>query len=65
MTQMKNLRLKLNKTQAEAAKVTGISIRGYRRIENGENEPRLKTAKALELFYGKSIEYLLKPFETE
>jgi len=49
-------------TQVFVAESLSISERGYRAIEKGVNEPRLKTAKELERFYGKPIEYLLEPY---
>ena len=59
---IKILRLQRNQTQAETSHALLISLRGYRRIENGEGQPRLKTAIALEQIFGKSISYLLEPY---
>ena len=61
MNNMKYIRLQRGQSQLLAAEYVSVSERGYRAIENGENEPRLKTAKALERFYGENIDYLLKP----
>jgi len=61
---MKHIRLHQGHSQAVAAKSVSVSERGYRRIENGENEPRLKTAKALERFYGEPIEFLLESYQS-
>ena len=62
LNNMKHIRLKRDQSQAMTAESVSVSERGYRCIENGEHEPRLKTAKALERFYGMPIEFLLEPY---
>lgn len=48
---IKSIRIKKGLTQSDMATVTGITVRQYRRIEKGEQDPKTRTsiliAKAL------------------
>lgn len=41
---IKSIRIKKGLTQSEMAIATGITVRQYRRIEKGEQDPRTKTS---------------------
>ena len=45
--------------QEEAAALSGIAYRSYRRYKSGEREPTASTLIALADFYGVSVDYLL------
>lgn len=45
-------------TQKEMAKIFGVGERHYRRIENGDNDPPLKTAIRIALTFNLKVEDL-------
>lgn len=56
---MLELRTRNKLKQEEAAALSGIAYRSYRRYESGEREPTASTLIALADFYGVSVDYLL------
>jgi len=64
MNNLRRLRIEKDEYQKVTAKAIGVSERQYSRLENGESEPRLKTAWALEQHFNESIKYLLTPADS-
>lgn len=58
------LRRARNLTQAQAARLAGISPRSYQRYESGQREPALSAIAALARLFGVSSDYLLGLDET-
>jgi DNA-binding XRE family transcriptional regulator len=46
-TELRKARIRLDLTQATVAHETGLSTRGYQKIENGEADPQLTTVTAI------------------
>ena len=58
-TRLKALRKSTSTTQLAIAKVLGITDRGYRKYEAGENEPTLSVLIALANYFDCSLDYLV------
>lgn len=56
---LRNERLKKNLTQAELAKMLGISEKQYRRIEFATSDGSVKVWQKLSQLLGRTIDYLL------
>lgn len=56
---LKVLRKESGKTQAELAEIIGITDRGYRKFESGENDPGMKSLVSLADFFGVTLDYLV------
>lgn len=55
---LKALRKSKSATQLMLAKALGITDRGYRKYESGENEPTLSMLLALADYFNVSLDYL-------
>lgn len=56
---LKALRKSNSVTQVILAKALGITDRGYRKYESGENEPTLSVLVALADYFDVSLDYLV------
>lgn len=57
--ELKQLRLKNGKTQAEVAKFLGITQASYANYELGKTEPDIKSLKKLANYYHTTIDYIV------
>lgn len=57
-TKLKNIRIGQKLTQEQLARLSNISLRNYQRIENGEQNPRVTTARLIADALKVSIEEL-------
>ena len=53
------LRKEQGLSQQDAAELSGVQYRSYRRYEQGEREPQASVIVALAKFYGVTTDYLL------
>ncbi len=56
---LKQLRLALNRTQAQMAELLGITVRGYRNYELGAREPELSVLIKLADYFEISLDELV------
>lgn len=55
---LREMRLRIGKTQAQLAKEVGITERGYQRYEAGERVPSVATAKMIARALNSTVEEL-------
>lgn len=56
---LKSLRIEKGLTQLELADIVELSLRGYRKFENGDNLPNMRNLVALADFFDVSVDYLI------
>ena len=57
---LKRMRIENNLTQAEVAKVLGMSRQAYSKYETGESDPSTATLRTLADLYGTTVDYLVR-----
>lgn len=62
---IKTLRHKMSLSQSETAKRLGIALRTYIRIETGQADISITTAKRCSDFFGVTMSYLCGNFDTD
>ena len=60
MNNLERLRLAKKMTQLQTADYCKMSLRGYRKIENGDSEPSYRATVALQKLFDERIDYLLE-----
>lgn len=62
MILLERLRIDQKKTQQQMANILGMSLRGYRKIENKESSPGYEATVSLQNYFNERIDVLLSDF---